>query len=119
MYAGRIVEEGPVRDIFRNPAHPYTRGLLASIPSGIPGARLPSIDGGVPVPGELPRGCAFEPRCPHRFEPCAERPPSDYPIGPQHRAKCYLLETGADRGATPDSRPSTTIERPSTSGGRG
>jgi len=90
MYAGRIVETGPVRAIFRTPAHPYTRGLLASMPGGSPGQRLRAIDGSVPLLGALPPGCAFNPRCPDRFEPCTAAPPPDYPAGPEQTAKCYL-----------------------------
>jgi oligopeptide/dipeptide ABC transporter ATP-binding protein len=90
MYAGRIVETGPVREILRNPQHPYTRGLLASIPGGRPGARLRAIDGSVPLLGALPSGCAFNPRCPDRFEPCTGTPPPDYAVGPERTAKCYL-----------------------------
>ena len=77
MYAGRIVEEGPVREIFRSPQHPYTRGLLASIPGGAPGQRLRAIEGTVPNLGALPPGCAFEPRCPIASTVCdAALPPS-------------------------------------------
>ena len=90
MYAGRIVETGPVRAIFRKPAHPYTRGLLASMPGGPPGARLRAIEGSVPLLGDLPRGCAFHPRCPERFDPCTTAPPPDYPAGAGQVAKCYL-----------------------------
>jgi oligopeptide/dipeptide ABC transporter ATP-binding protein len=90
MYAGRIVETGPVRALFQHPSHPYTRGLLASIPGGTPGQRLKAIDGSVPRLGALPPGCAFGPRCPDRFEPCATAPPADYPVGSDHTAKCYL-----------------------------
>ncbi|PYQ95790.1 MAG: peptide ABC transporter ATP-binding protein [Acidobacteria bacterium] len=90
MYAGRIVETGPVRAIFREPAHPYTRGLLASMPGGRPGRRLLAIDGSVPLLGALPPGCAFNPRCPDRFEPCTAAPPPDYVVGPERAAKCYL-----------------------------
>jgi peptide/nickel transport system ATP-binding protein len=90
MYAGRIVEQGAVRDIFRQPQHPYTRGLLASIPGGTPGARLRAIDGAVPMLGALPKGCAFNPRCPDRFAPCTGTPPDDYATGDGHTAKCYL-----------------------------
>ena len=90
MYAGRIVETGPVREIFRHPGHPYTRGLLASLPGGHPGQRLRAIEGSVPLLGDLPPGCAFNPRCPDRFEPCTAAPPPDYPAGPKQHAKCYL-----------------------------
>jgi peptide/nickel transport system ATP-binding protein len=75
MYAGRIVEEAPVRELFRNPKHPYTRGLLMSIPGGRPGSRLQAIQGTVPPLGQLPSGCSFAPRCPDRFEPCAKAVP--------------------------------------------
>ena len=90
MYAGRIVETGPVRAIFRNPAHPYTRGLLASMPGGHPGERLRAIDGSVPLLGALPPGCAFNPRCANRFDPCTTAPPPDFPAGAEQTAKCYL-----------------------------
>ena len=90
MYAGRIVETGPVREVLRDPQHPYTRGLLASIPGGRPGERLRAIDGSVPMLGALPPGCAFNPRCPDRFEPCTTEPPPDYTVGPGRTAKCYL-----------------------------
>ncbi len=90
MYAGRIVETGPVRAIFREPQHPYTRGLLASIPGGAPGQRLRAIDGTVPMLGALPPGCAFNPRCPDRFDPCTLAPPPEYAVGPEHAARCYL-----------------------------
>jgi oligopeptide/dipeptide ABC transporter ATP-binding protein len=90
MYAGRIVETGPVRAILKSPQHPYTRGLLGSIPSGPRGQRLRAIDGSVPLLGQLPPGCAFNPRCPDRFGLCTSAPPPDYPTGPDHTAKCYL-----------------------------
>jgi oligopeptide/dipeptide ABC transporter ATP-binding protein len=90
MYAGRIVETGPVRAIFRTPQHPYTRGLLASIPGGAPGQPLRAIEGTVPLLGKLPPGCAFNPRCPDRFERCTTAPPPDYDAGAEQTAKCYL-----------------------------
>src|SRR5262249_1464607 len=90
MYAGRVVETGPGRAILRPPHHPYTRGLLASIPNGPRGERLNAIDGSVPLLGHLPPGCAFNPRCPDRFEPCTSAPPPDYAAGPEQTAKCYL-----------------------------
>jgi oligopeptide/dipeptide ABC transporter ATP-binding protein len=97
MYAGRIVETGPVRAIFREPQHPYTRGLLASMPGGRPGQRLRAIEGTVPLLGALPPGCAFNPRCPDRFEPCTTVPPPDYAVGPEQAAKCYLHRDHAAR----------------------
>ena len=102
MYAGRIVETGPVRSIFREPLHPYTRGLLGSIPGGAPGQRLRAIEGSVPMLGALPPGCAFNPRCPSRFEPCTSAPPPDYEVGPEHRARCFLHDPRA--AANPDVR---------------
>jgi oligopeptide/dipeptide ABC transporter ATP-binding protein len=81
MYAGRIVEEAPVRELFAHPKHPYTRGLMASIPGGAPGTRLRAIQGSVPPLGELPPGCSFAPRCPDRFEPCPEAHPGTTIIG--------------------------------------
>jgi oligopeptide/dipeptide ABC transporter ATP-binding protein len=104
MYAGRIVETGPVRAIFRNPSHPYTRGLLASIPGGAAGARLRAIEGSVPLLGALPTGCAFNPRCPDCFDPCTIEPPPDYVVGPEQTAKCYLHDPvlSRERRATSD-----------------
>jgi oligopeptide/dipeptide ABC transporter ATP-binding protein len=90
MYAGRIVEQGSVRDVFTQPQHPYTRGLLASIPGGSPGTRLRAIEGAVPLLGALPPGCAFNPRCPDRFDPCTRSAPEDVATGEGHTAKCHL-----------------------------
>ena len=90
MYAGRIVETGLVRDVFHRPQHPYTRGLLASMPGGAPGRRLRAIEGAVPMLGALPPGCAFNPRCPDRFDRCTSMPPPDYSVGAGHTAKCFL-----------------------------
>jgi oligopeptide/dipeptide ABC transporter ATP-binding protein len=99
MYAGRIVESGTVREIFRDPRHPYTRGLLASMPGGAPGERLRAIPGSVPEPGSLPPGCAFNPRCPERFDRCTSAVPPEYPVGPDHLARCFLHDPAA--GHTP------------------
>jgi oligopeptide/dipeptide ABC transporter ATP-binding protein len=93
MYAGRIVEHGPVRAIFQQPQHPYTRGLLASMPGARRGERLRAIEGTVPRLGALPSGCAFHPRCGDRFDPCATAPPPDYRVGDDHGARCYLHES--------------------------
>jgi oligopeptide/dipeptide ABC transporter ATP-binding protein len=92
MYAGRIVEEAPMRQIFRSPKHPYTQGLLASIPGGAPGQRLQAIEGTVPNLARLPPGCAFEPRCPERFARCPTAPPPAYETNGDQRARCYLYD---------------------------
>src|SRR5439155_14033103 len=92
MYSGRIVEEGPVRRIFSEPAHPYTRGLLASIPGRTPGKRLASIEGAVPNLAGLPPGCSFEPRCPFRFDKCHTAPPPAFPVEPGRDTRCYLYD---------------------------
>ncbi|CAN5763008.1 hypothetical protein BH18ACI5_BH18ACI5_09890 [soil metagenome] len=90
MYAGRIVEHAAVRDLFATPKHPYTEGLLASIPGGAPGSRLRAIQGTVPPLGSLPPGCSFTPRCPYRFEPCPTAHPGDTPLENARTVKCYL-----------------------------
>jgi oligopeptide/dipeptide ABC transporter ATP-binding protein len=88
MYAGRIVEQGTVRDIFHRPKHPYTKGLLASIPGGAARTRLKAIDGTVPNLASLPPGCSFEPRCPDRMNVCRTAfPPA---TGEDHSVRCYL-----------------------------
>ena len=90
MYAGRVVEQGPVRDIFRTPLHPYTQGLLASIPGGDAGTRLKAIEGVVPNLAALPPGCSFAPRCPHRMAVCTQAVPAIVDIEPGHAVRCYL-----------------------------
>jgi peptide/nickel transport system ATP-binding protein len=89
MYAGRIVEQGPVREIFRNPKHPYTRGLLASIPGGAAGSRLKAIDGTVPNLASLPPGCSFAPRCPDRMDVCSTTVPDQTSVNASHDVRCY------------------------------
>jgi oligopeptide/dipeptide ABC transporter ATP-binding protein len=90
MYAGRLVEEAPVKALFRDPKHPYTRGLMASMPGTAPGTRLTAIQGTVPPLGQLPPGCSFTPRCPSRFEPCPTAHPGITVVGEDRRVKCYL-----------------------------
>jgi oligopeptide/dipeptide ABC transporter ATP-binding protein len=89
MYAGRIVEEAPVAELFADPKHPYTRGLMASIPGGAPGTRLQAIQGSVPPLGELPSGCSFTPRCPSRFEPCPVAHPGTTILPPNRLRQGY------------------------------
>jgi peptide/nickel transport system ATP-binding protein len=90
MYAGRIVEIGPVQDVIHNPKHPYTVGLMGSIPSiGQDLERLSQIDGSMPRLNAIPKGCAFNPRCPHAFERCRVERPDLLPAGAT-RAACWL-----------------------------
>jgi len=96
MYAGKIVEQGSVRDVFKRASHPYTQALLAALPDPQnPGKRLAAIPGRVPTPAMLPPGCAFCARCAHAFEPCASRQPPLFAVGEGHRAACFLREGGA------------------------
>ncbi len=90
MYAGRIVEQGSVRDIFHSPQHPYTRGLLASIPGGSAGSRLHAIEGTVPNLASLPAGCSFGPRCRARMPVCATVFPARTIVDAEHSVRCYL-----------------------------
>jgi peptide/nickel transport system ATP-binding protein len=101
MYAGRIVEQGSVREIFKNPRHPYSQALLSSIPKI--GSRDPlyAIPGSPPDLANLPPGCAFSPRCAQAFERCTAEEPHDVPLGPGHFAKCFLLEGQSPGVATP------------------
>jgi peptide/nickel transport system ATP-binding protein len=97
MYTGRIVEEAPVRELFANPAHPYTRGLLKSLPSVTKeGGRLPTIKGMVPSLTALPKGCKFNPRCPDVMEICLGNEPARMSVGKGHDARCYLHGDVAD-----------------------
>jgi peptide/nickel transport system ATP-binding protein len=90
MYAGRIVEIGPVREIVQQPRHPYTAGLMGSIPTiGVARDRLAQIDGAMPRPGAVPPGCAFNPRCPHAFARCLVERPELMPSGAS-RSACWL-----------------------------
>ena len=91
MYAGHIVEEGPAARVLQCPAHPYTRGLLASLPGAKPGVRLASIPGTVPEAGAWPPGCRFAPRCADRREGCDTAIPDLRRAEPGHRARCVLL----------------------------
>ena len=118
MYAGRIVETATVRELFATPQHPYTRGLLASLPGRTPGTRLHAIEGTVPRLGRIPAACAFAPRCPSRFEPCtkdlpalavaaaasatiATSPddPSATAASPGHAVRCFLHHTQVEANA--------------------
>jgi oligopeptide/dipeptide ABC transporter ATP-binding protein len=97
MYTGRIVEESGVDEIFEKPKHPYTQGLLRSVPKirGIGEAketRLSTIEGTVPSPSNLPEGCHFAPRCEFRMERCTRDPMPLYEIGNDVRVRCVLYD---------------------------
>lgn len=97
MYAGRIVEIGPVRDVIHSPAHPYAIGLMGAIPS-MSGERerLLQIDGAMPRLGEIPEGCAFHLRCPQAWARCRSERPELMPVGAS-RAACWLHDAGEPR----------------------
>ncbi|MBM3557997.1 MAG: ABC transporter ATP-binding protein [Alphaproteobacteria bacterium] len=95
MYAGRIVEVGPVRDVIKDAKHPYTHGLMGAIPTvGQDVARLAQIEGSMPRLDSIPQGCAFNPRCPKVFERCRRERPELRRVGSTHAA-CWLYEGGA------------------------
>jgi peptide/nickel transport system ATP-binding protein len=117
MYTGRVVEDAPVRQLFGNPAHPYTRGLLKSLPGAAhsvadaaaprtgaeaqssynpPAGRLPTIAGMVPSITALPPGCKFNPRCPDVMDICLGNEPALMPVTPGQSARCYLHGDEAD-----------------------
>jgi peptide/nickel transport system ATP-binding protein len=102
MYAGQAVEEAPVEALFAQPFHPYTQGLLRSMPApaGPAGGhrRLREIPGIVPVITAETAGCRFAGRCPHAFEVCRARTPELFAIGPDHRARCWLKKFPERRG---------------------
>ena len=90
LYAGRVVEIGPVHEVINHPAHPYTAGLMASIPDMAQDReRLNQIDGAMPRLNAIPPGCAFNPRCPRRFDRCTAERPDLLPAGAT-RAACWL-----------------------------
>jgi len=96
MYAGRIAEIGPVRDVIKRPYHPYTKGLMASIPtieavSGGSDIRLAQITGSMPRLTAIPQGCAFNPRCEHAFDRCLVEGPEPRPAG-RSEVACWLLD---------------------------
>jgi oligopeptide/dipeptide ABC transporter ATP-binding protein len=92
MYAGRIIEQGPVRDIFNHPSHPYTQALLHSVPSmDADIERLYSIEGQPPALWDLPPGCRFAPRCPYVEDRCRESYPPAFALNDNHTAHCWKL----------------------------
>jgi peptide/nickel transport system ATP-binding protein/oligopeptide transport system ATP-binding protein len=101
MYAGKIVESAPVTDLFGDPQHPYTIGLLGSIPRiDADRERLSTIEGTVPSPNNQPAGCRFSPRCPFADRRCREQPPPLRDIAPGHRVACWHAPVEAYNGAS-------------------
>ncbi len=93
MYAGKVVEQGSVKEIFRNPSHPYTVGLMNSIPKlEERQARLPSIPGNVPSLELMPKGCRFATRCEFVTEKCIQEEPTLLPVEENHEARCWLMK---------------------------
>ena len=96
MYAGKVVEEAPVDDIFYRPQHPYTQGLLETLPridaEVSVAKRLPEIPGMIPSLCDLPAGCSFHPRCRHAFDRCRRQPPALEPVAARHWCRCWLVQ---------------------------
>ncbi|MEK4758801.1 ABC transporter ATP-binding protein [Viridibacillus sp. FSL E2-0187] len=93
MYGGQVVEEGPVKLIFNDPQHPYTKGLIQSVPDmRFKKQRLYSIPGNVPKPGSVNTGCRFAARCEFAFEQCRVENPNLYQTSPEHKTRCFLHE---------------------------
>jgi oligopeptide/dipeptide ABC transporter ATP-binding protein len=101
MYAGRVVEQGPVSQIFSSPAHPYTQALLGSIPRMSDNReQLTAIEGQPPDLASLPAGCAFAARCPMAFERCRAEAPPEFDLGQGRTARCWLTVANTEAGAT-------------------
>jgi peptide/nickel transport system ATP-binding protein len=100
MYAGKFIEEGPVRDLMRGPLHPYAQGLLgATVHAGMRGERLTTIPGAPPNLERVPQGCAFAPRCPYVEEACLPEVPDFRSPVPGHAARCVRVPQAASQAA--------------------
>ncbi|HFQ15531.1 MAG TPA: ABC transporter ATP-binding protein [Rhodobacteraceae bacterium] len=101
MYGGQVVEEAPVRELFKNPAHPYTKALLETIPHvrGQRAERLEVIEGQPPILGDAPTACPFRDRCAVAIDICARENPARRPVGDGHDAACHLVGADAPRRA--------------------
>jgi len=103
MYAGQVVEQGPVSEVLRAPQNPYTRALIDSIPMPTTprDQPMPAIAGNVPHPAQLPPGCRFHPRCPSAQDRCRRDAPPLRDLGGGRASRCWLHENGAPRAAAP------------------
>ncbi|PTL39311.1 ABC transporter ATP-binding protein [Alkalicoccus saliphilus] len=105
MYSGKVVEQGSVRTILKDPKHPYTQGLIRSLPKITErDERLYSIPGNVPKPGTILKGCRFAPRCPHVFDRCIQEDPELLQLEGEHLCRCFLY---AEEGGVKDDRETT------------
>jgi peptide/nickel transport system ATP-binding protein len=105
MYAGKVVEQADVKELFLNPKHPYTKGLLESIPKlGVRKEKLGSIPGMVPSPDKMPRGCRFFERCSSAMDICKATIPPMRSVGENHTAACWLYEKGGEQYGTSGSK---------------
>ena len=100
MYAGKIVEEGTVREIFYHPVHPYTKALLNSVPRLDRDGKemLCTIEGNIPDMTNPPKGCAFCERCPRAMNICAQYMPEEKTVSSSHRASCWMMDERAAKG---------------------
>ncbi|HEX6300391.1 MAG TPA: ABC transporter ATP-binding protein [Acidimicrobiia bacterium] len=109
MYAGRIVETGTTEEIFSNPAHPYTRGLMAAVPSAThQRGKLAAIEGTVPELIDPPPSCRFNTRCPYAVDICRTTDPTDVDLGETHRVACFIYETSLDSAVRPSRERKTS-----------
>jgi peptide/nickel transport system ATP-binding protein len=108
MYAGKIVEQGPVREIYLRPRHPYTTALISSIPKIGSKEPLYAIPGQPPDLAALPPGCAFHPRCSSAFDRCSTEEPVDVELGMYHRARCWLADGSSPKGDSSKGRADIT-----------
>ena len=96
MYCGEIMEEAMVKDLFKMPAHPYTKGLLSTLPKFGQSGALETIPGVVPKAGDFPEGCVFSTRCPYATEQCRKYKPEPFDLGDGHKVRCFRYHNGEE-----------------------
>lgn len=96
MYCGEIMEQATVKDLFAKPSHPYTKGLLNTLPKYGQSGKLPTIEGMVPPAGEFPEGCVFSPRCPYATDRCRAEKPGMHTVGEGHNVRCFFMDERKD-----------------------